>query len=85
MMVEHPREIVCLWATHKADQYPPQFVGAVSEGLRDAFFEESERLRELAETWFGEFGVEPPEAWDFHVAYGSLPVPALGRPQGDAS
>jgi hypothetical protein len=54
--------VVCLWA--RCERYPePQFVGAVAESLRDAWFEESERLREAAEAWFEDF--DDAHGWEF--------------------
>ena len=72
------KTIAALWCFDKAERYPPQFVGAVSEGLRDAWYEESERIRELAEQWFSEFDDDPemPDRWRFEVVYQRVPVPA---------
>lgn len=70
--------IAALWASDESGRYPPQFVGAVSEGLRDAWWEESERLRELAEAWFCDFvgAGDDDGPWRFDVAYHHLEAPA---------
>jgi len=73
------KTIASLWAFDKVGRYPPQFVVAVAESLRDSWFEESERLRALAEQWFSEFDDEPEvkDRWVFEVFYQALPMPAL--------
>jgi hypothetical protein len=71
-MPDSTRTIIALWAT--SDRYPPQFVGAVSEGLREAWHEESERIRELAEKWFAEFD-EDGGPWTFHSIVHLIDVP----------
>jgi hypothetical protein len=75
-MAEH-KQIAALWGFDKAGRYPPQFVGAVAESLRDSWFEESERIRQLAERWFSEFDDEPEveDRWRFEVVYHEIPVP----------
>jgi hypothetical protein len=76
--VRSEAQIAALWAFDKAGRYPPQFVGAVAESLRDAWFEESERIRAEAERWFSEFDDEPEvkDRWVFEVFYSALTVPA---------
>lgn len=75
MPVIEQSPIAALWAYDKTDRYPPQFVGAVSESLWDAWREESERIRELAEAWFLDFADGEREDWTFEVICHALPKP----------
>lgn len=70
------RTIAALWGFDRTDRYPPQFVGAIAESLRDSWWEEGERLRKLAEQWFSDFDDEVPDRWTFEVCYTSVDVPA---------
>jgi hypothetical protein len=74
-------EIVALWGFDKIGRFQPQFIGAVAEGLRDAFYEESERLRRLAEEWFAGLDDDPSEndRWRFEVRAHNVAVPGGSR------
>jgi hypothetical protein len=75
--VSESKLIAALWAYDRTGRYPPQFVGAVAESLRDAFGEESERLRVLAEEWFADFAGEPEGRlrWWYEIVVQELVVP----------
>jgi len=67
------KQIAALWAFDKSGRYPPQFVGAVSDGLWDAWPEEAERIREEAVSWFLDFGDDEVDRWEFETVFQSLP------------
>jgi hypothetical protein len=70
--------IAALWGFDESGRYPPQFVAGVAESLRDSWFEESERLRGLAEEWFASFGEPDDGPWRFEVFHHQLEAPTRG-------
>lgn len=77
------RHVASLWAIHDEGRFPPQFVGAVASSLRELWFSESERIREMAERWFTEWG-DDDGPWTFEVSHHDISVPALAQGDHDA-